>query len=401
MELDRSTKRRIVVVLGLMTGMSATAVDMSLAAFPDMAREFGTSISVGQIVVGAFILGLGLGQVPAGLMSDRRGRLPVIYTGVSLFTLAGVATALAGSIETMVAARFVQGLGASVGMVVARAMVRDMASEREAARMLSVMAMIFTLAPMLAPIVGGYLVVQVGWRAPFVAVTGFGVMVLIAALIFLRETGQPRREGHPLRQLMSSVHIFLSHRRSIFGASLIILSAMGFMTVIAGASALIIDIYGYSTEQFGFIFATGGLSILIASSINRQVLLHWQVLQGVGLGALLVGLGGLGLLLAAWLDAPPFWLVWGCVCSYLAGYSFVFANASAMALEPLPNTAGVASSIIGSTQHTLAAISAVAAAAIYDGTVARSVIVMGAFGTAALLLFIGRNAILRRPGYAG
>lgn len=398
MELDHATKRRFVVVLGLMTAMGATAVDMSLAAFPEMAAALDTSIAAGQHVVGIFVLGMGLGQIPAGLMADRVGRLPVIYVGVSLFTLAGVATAVANSIEFLIVARFVQGLGASVSMVVARAMVRDMASKQEAARMLSVMAMVFTIAPMLAPIVGGYLVVHIGWRAPFAAVALFGLIVLALAAVVLRETGQARKDSHPLKQFAMSFGEFVSYRRSIFAAALIILTAMGYMTVISGASALIIEIYGFSTEQFGFIFATAGLTILVASWINRAVLLRVNVLQAVGLGALLVGLGGAGLLVAAWSGALPFWFVWGSVCLYLSGFSFLFANATAMALDPLPNTAGVASSIIGSIQHSLSSLSAMVAGMLYDGTLAASVTMMGAFGVSVLLLFLARNVLLRETG---
>lgn len=397
LELDQATKRRFVIVLGLMTASGATAVDMSLAAFPSMAVALGTTVSVGQQVVGLFVLGMGLGQIPAGLMADRIGRLPVIYVGVTLFTIAGVATAMANTVDFMLAARFVQGLGASVSMVVARAMVRDMANKQEAARMLSVMAMIFTIAPMLAPIVGGYLVVYIGWRAPFAAVALFGLGILFLTFFVLRETGTPQKDSHPLRQLADSFGQFFSHRRSIFAAVIIILTAMGYMTVISGASALIMDIYAFSAEEFGFVFATAGLSILAASWLNRRLMLRLNVLQGVGIGTLLVGVGGAGLLVTATLDSSPFWFVWASVCTYLSGFSFLFANATAMALEPLPSTAGVASSIIGSIQHSLSSISAMVAGLLYDGTLAASVTLMGGFGVAVLAIFILRNVYLREP----
>jgi DHA1 family bicyclomycin/chloramphenicol resistance-like MFS transporter len=397
MDFDPATKRRFVVVLGFMAATGAAAVDMSLASFPAMASALGTAISAGQQVVGVFVLGMGLGQIPAGIMGDRVGRMPVIYVGLTIFTLAGVATAFATSIDFMLAARFVQGLGASVGIVMSRAMVRDMATREEAARMLSVISMVFTIAPMLAPIIGGYLVEHVGWRAPFAAVAVFGLAVLLMVATMLRETGTPTAERDIARQLWFSATEFVAHRRSILGAILVIVTAMGFMTVISGASALIIDIYGYSAQEFGFIFATAGMSIFVASMINRQLLLRFNMLQMTGLGALLVGLGGAQLLLIAALGDAPFWWLWASVCLYLGGFSFLFANATAMALEPIPHVAGAASSLMGASQNALSSASAIVGGLIYNGSVTNSVLLMGSFGTLVLLIFLGRNAILREP----
>jgi len=397
MTLDPASKRRFVVVLGFLTGMGAVSVDMSLAAIPSMAPALDTSISAGQQIVGVFLLGIGLGQLPAGLMADRVGRIPVILAGVGVFTVAGVATALAPSIEFMLVARFVQGLGASVGVVVSRAIVRDIASGTEAARILSLMVMIFTIGPMFAPIVGGYLVAVLGWRAPFALVAVFGALMFLIVLVVLPETGTSRRRDRMLRQLSSSAAEFFSHRRSRLGLLLIVLPAMGFMTVISSASSLIIEIYGYSPGQFGFIFALAGVSILLGSLINRRLLLRLNTLQMIGVGAVLIGAGALQLLLIAWLNEASIWWLWGCVCLYLSGFSFIVANATAMALDPVPTIAGASASIIGTIQSTLASGSAIVAAMIYDGTIARSVLMMGCFGSAALLVFLGRSLILREP----
>ena len=399
MTLDTATKRRFVIVLGCLTGMGAVSVDMSLAAIPFMAPALDTTISAGQQIVGIFVLGIGLGQVPAGLMADRIGRIPVILVGVGVFTLAGVATAVAHSIEFMLAARFIQGTGAAVGVVVSRAIVRDIAKGEEAARILSIMVMIFTLGPMLAPILGGYLVVEVGWRAPFGVVAVFGAVVFVAALTVLKETGQPCRDRNIGRQLIFSAQEFFSHRRSVLGVMLIVLPAMGFMSVISGASALIIEIYGYTPRQFGFIFAIAGLSILIGSLVNRRLLLRMNNLQLAGVGIGLVGLGAIQLLVIAGLGEAAFWWVWGSVCLYLSGISFLVANATAMALDPVPHVAGASASIIGTLQNTLASGSAIVAGFLYDGSLSTAVIIMGAFGTLATLVFLGRNLILREPKY--
>lgn len=400
MHIDAATKRRYVIVLGCLTGMGAVSVDMSLAAIPAMASALGTTISAGQQTIGIFILGVGLGQLPAGLMADRAGRMPVIVFGVSLFTVAAVLAACAPTIDGIVAARFVQGLGASVGIVLSRAIVRDIAKGEEAARMLSIMVTIFTIAPMLAPVIGGYLVTHIGWRAPFAAIAFFGAAMLIAVLLVLRETGQPSRDQPVLRQLGFSVKEFFSHRQSVLGIVLIVLAAMGFMSVISGASGLIIDIYGYTPRQFGFIFALAGFSILVGSLVNRRLLRRLNNLQMTGVGVFLIGAGALQLLAIAALGDAGFWWVWSSVCVYLSGVSFLVSSATAMALDPVPHVAGASASIIGSLQNSLASGSAIVAALIYDGTVTRSVILMGIFGALALAVFLGQTLIPSGPSSA-
>ena len=132
-----AVSRRFVLVLGLLTGTAALSIDMSLPSIPDMVRELATSMSTGQQVISLFMIGTALGQLPAGFLSDRYGRLPLLYIGVAIFTAASVATSAANSIELVLAARFFQGLGASVGVVITRAIVRDVASGKDLARLMS------------------------------------------------------------------------------------------------------------------------------------------------------------------------------------------------------------------------------------------------------------------------
>jgi DHA1 family bicyclomycin/chloramphenicol resistance-like MFS transporter len=389
-----ASKRRFVLVLGCLTGIGAVSVDMSLPSIPDMVRDLGTTLSVGQQIVGIFMAGIALGQMPAGLVSDRIGRIPVLLAGIALFTVAGILTTLANSIEMMLVARFLQGVGASVGVVVSRAIVRDIASGANAARLLSVMVMIFTAAPMLAPIIGGYLVSHFDWRAPFAAVTLFGAIILFSVSRGMHETRMPNRDHHIARQLVMSTREFFTHRQSILGVLLVVLPAMGFMSVITGSSALIIEIYGFSVSQFGFIFAFAGIAILLGSLLNRQLLLRFNGMQLSGLGAFLIGVAAAQLLIIAWRDGGSFWWIWSNVCLYLFGTSFLMANATAMALDPVPNISGVAASIIGTLQNLAASISSIVTGIIYDGTVRTALVIMGTFGIVTMITFLFRALIL-------
>lgn len=392
--VDFAGKRRFVIVLGCLTGIGAVGIDMSLPSIPQMVRDLATSMATGQQIVGVFVAGVALGQLPAGLVSDRIGRIPVMTLGVGLFTLAGLVTSVATDMSLMLVARFAQGVGASVGVVISRAIVRDIASGREAARLLSIMVMIFTAAPMLAPVAGSYLVAGFGWRAPFAAITLIGALLFVSVLTSLHETRQPNREHHIARQLVMSLREFASHRQSILGLLFVVSAAMGFMSLIAGSSALVVDIYGYPVERFGLIFALAGFAILLGSMLNRRLLAKFNSVQLAGLGTFLIGVAGAQLLLMSWLGEAPFWWLWGNVCLYMGGVGILLPNATALALDPVPEIAGTAASIIGTMQNVAASVSAAITGVLYDGTMTNSLVIIGIFGIVTFGLFVLRSLVL-------
>lgn len=394
MNTGLASKRRFILVLGFLTGIAAVTIDMSLPAFPAMVRDLATSMSTGQQVVGLFVAGIGIGQIPAGLISDRIGRMPVLYSGIGIFTIAGIVCASTDSIELLLLSRFIQGLGGSVGIVVSRAIIRDISSGVEAARLMSVMVMIFTAAPMLAPIVGGFLVFQWGWRAPFVAVAVFGALTFLGVNTALQETHTPTRREHPIRQLSLGLKEFFSHRRSRFGLLLVILPAAGFIAMITASSAIVMEIYGFPVQAFGFIFAIWGFSILMASMISRYLVLDHGVMRMIGLGAILIGAASLQLLIIAWLGQVSFWWLWGSICLFMFGAGFLLPNATALALDPVPQIAGVAASIIGTLQSISSTAGSLLSSSLYDGTIRNVAIIMGTAGIATSLVFLLRPFIL-------
>ena len=391
------SRRSFVLTLGLLTAVAALTIDMSLPAIPEMVRSLATDLPKGQLIVGAFMLGMACGQIPAGLFSDRLGRLPVLYAGMSLFALAAVVAALAQSIDVMLAARFVQGFGGASAVVLSRAIVRDISSGKDAAKLMSLMTMIFTVAPVVAPSIGALMVAQWGWRAPFAAIAAGGMLMLIGIRSNLLETHTPNADGHPLRQLQRSFSEFFSHRQSIFGLLLIVVPPAGFMSVIAVSAALVVEIYGFSVQAYGLIFACAGLSILVGSIVNRFLVPRIEIVPLIGAGVLLMAIASLQLLLAAWINTAPFAWVWGCVCLFFFSVPIVLANAMVLALDPLPRIAGVASSTIGTIQNVMGASGAILGATIYNGTLRNAVLIIGGAGIVMLLIFLLRPLICGGP----
>jgi len=395
--LPTAHRKAFVVTLGLLTAVAALTVDISLPAIPAMVDALATTLSHGQQIVGIFMAGMALGQIPAGLLSDRMGRMPVLYAGMGVFMLAAFVAASATTIEVMLAARFVQGFGAASAIVLSRSIVRDVASGRDAAQLMSLMTMIFTAAPVIAPSIGAFLTTHWGWRTPFIAIAAVSVVILVAIRANLVETHAPSPDGHPLRQLSNSIREFFRHRQSIFGLLLLILPPAGYMSIIAVSSALAIEHYGVSVQAYGLIFACAGLSILAGSFLNRIFVMHFEQLQLIGFGVAIMGVAGAQLLLMAWFDAAPFWWLWACVCAFMFTIAILMANATVLALDPLPTIAGVASSIIGTLQNLIGAAGALVGAAIYDGSVRNAVLIMGSVATAVMVIFLLRRWIAPGP----
>lgn len=385
------------IALGLLTGIAAVTVDLSLPAVPAMSDALSTSLSRGQQIVGLFMAGMAFGQIPAGLISDRVGRLPVLFVGMTLFELSAIVAAFADSIDLMLAARFVQGMGAAAAIVLSRAIVRDVASGKDAARMMSFITMIFTAAPVIAPSIGALMIIQWGWRGPFAAIAIFGLLMLVGIRLFIPETRTPVAGQHPARQLLDNTREFFSHRQSIFGLLMIILPPIGFMSVITVSSALIVETYGQSVLNFGLIFAAAGLAILLGSAINRVLVERFELLQLIGLAISIIAAASVQFIIILVLDQAPLWWLWGNVCLFFLGIGMLLPNATVLALDPLPKIAGVASSIIGTLQNITGALGALGGAWLFTGSVRSSVILLASASASVVCVFLLRPSICPDP----
>jgi len=389
--------KRFIITLGLLTAVAALTVDLSLPAIPAMIDALQTTMSRGQQIVGIFMLGMSFGQIPAGLAADRFGRLPALYGGMVIFVGAATVSAVVNDMTWLLGARFVQGFGAASAIVISRAIVRDVASGKDAARLMSLMTMIFTAAPVIAPSIGALLVTHWSWRAPFIVIAVCGYVLLGAIKSNLVETHIPDTSLRPMRQLASSCREYFSHRQSVFGLLLLVLPPAGYMSIIAVSAALTVELYGYSVTQYGFIFAFAGLSILAGAAANRWLVTRFEIMTLIRFGVLLIFASGAQLTVIAILGTAPFAWVWFCVCLFMFTIAILMSNTTVLALDPLPKIAGVASSIIGTAQNVVGASGALLGAWIYDGSLRNAVIIMAAVGVLTAIIFLLRPLIAPDP----
>ena len=317
----------LALVLGLISAVGPFAIDMYLPALPRIGQALGGSPGAVQASLIVFFLALGAGQVVYGPVSDMVGRKKPLYFGLVLFGIGSVGCALAPDIGTLIGWRFLQGLGACAGMVVPRAVVRDLHTGTEAARLMSLLMLVFSVSPILAPLTGSLLIDAFGWRAVFWAVAGTAVFSLVLLATSLAETRPPEdRVGSNFRSAVQGYGILLADRHFL-GLSLIGgFGVASFFAYLANSSFVLIDHYGLTPRQYSIAFAANAASFIgvsqltarlgqrfglaamvkVAATAYALVMLLALLLQLAGvdslavmLGLLFVGYGALGLVVPA------------------------------------------------------------------------------------------------------
>jgi len=344
----------------LLAGLSAfgpLTTDMYLPSLPDIARQLGASTPQVQLTISSYLIGFAVGQIIYGPISDRHGRKPVLLGAIALYCAASLACALSTSIEMLIAARFAQALGGSGGIVLARAMVRDLYSGSRAGRELSVIGAVMALAPVLAPVVGGALQTALGWRSVFFTLVAAGLTGAGIVWLLLPET-LARRAAEPVSpaSIAKSYAIVARNRAYLAYLGLATASYAGLFAWISGASFVLQDLYGLSAFTFGFAFAFGSIGYMSGSTLSAR-LTHRFGLDGIlGLGGLANAVGGLAMVAAVALGLTSAASLVLPVAIYLAGLGMVLPQSIAGAMTPFPERAGAASSLLGFVQQSVAAL---------------------------------------------
>ncbi|GII89659.1 Bcr/CflA family drug resistance efflux transporter [Sphaerisporangium siamense] len=382
------------LVLGSLTAFGPLAIDLYLPAMPDLARMLGTSDSLAQLTISACLVGLAVGQLVAGPLSDRVGRRWPLLIGVILFTLTSVLCALATSIWVLLVLRLLQGLCGAAGVVIARAIVRDMFEGHRTAKAFSHLMLITGVAPIVAPLLGGQILRFTDWRGLFVGLGAISLLILLGCVLVLRETHPPH-----LRQHGGAAGTFLSLRGlladPVFRGYLIIggLQSASLFTYISMSSFVLRQEHGVSPQGFSLIFAVNAVGLVLGSQVNGALvsrfgperLLSFQLVVMCVAAAAVVGaaLANAGLVVLL----VPLWIV-------MAGMGGMGANTTALALIPYGHAAGSASALIGTSQFLVGA--AVAPLASLVGTDSRVMGATIALATALSLLTLWRVDHARR-----
>lgn len=373
-----------IALMGALTALGPLSIDMYLPAFPMIAAELGATGRI-ELTLAAFFIGLALGQLIYGPLSDHTGRKPPLYAGLTLFVLASLGASQSHDIDSLVAWRFLQGMGGCAGMVISRAVVRDRCTPVAAAQAFSLLMLVMGLAPILAPLGGSYLVTLAGWRALFTVLAVAGTACLLLVWRGLEESRpadatppSTRRLIHTYKDLLADRHFILPVLSSGFAFS-------GMFSYIAGSPFVLMQGYGLSPHQYGWVFGSNALGLITASQINalllRRGIAGMPVLLRRGLTAaasssLLIAL----LALTHVLTLP---LLLAGLFVYITSLGFISPNAGASALAGQGHQAGTASALMGALQFLLATIAGSSIGLWHDGTPTPLTCLMAVCGVSA------------------
>lgn len=348
----------LALLLGALTAMGPLSIDMYLPAFPYIAREFRATEGLVQLTLAVFLFGSGICQVIYGPLVDRFGRRGPLLIGCGLFILGALGCAYAKTIEALIAMRLLQALGGAAGLVVSRAVVRDLFDSQEGAKMFSHLMLVMGVAPIVAPWLGGQLLKFSSWHMIFVFLASFGCFCLFAAARYLPETlAHKHRISGGLTQVFKNFGTLLQHRKFL-GYVLVTSFNSGILfSYIAGSPFVFMEIHGLSSQEYGYYFGLNAAGLIGAAQINRFLLIRFLPEKMISVTVVGTALVSCLLLFCSFMNYGGFGLLFGLLFVCLFGIGLSFPNLSAASLEPFGQLAGSASALLGMTQFVIGGIS--------------------------------------------
>ena len=342
---------KMALILGLISAIGPFAIDMYLPALPEIGQSLGAEVGQVQLTLTVFFLALGSGQLLYGPVSDMVGRKPPLYFGLGIFTLASIGCALTSDVQTLIALRFVQGLGAAAGMVIPRAVVRDMHTGTEAARMMSLLMLVFSVSPILAPLAGSGVIALTGWRGVFWCVALAAVAGLFMIHYTLKETrGAEQRVASSLGSALHAYGVLLRDRYFL-GLVGISSSAMaGFFVFLAGSPFVLINHYGLTPVQYSVVFSLNAISFIGAAQFTAALGRRFGLVRLVKFAASASGVFMVALLMFYLAGGDSLLVLMGLYFVASGFMGLVIPTSSVLALDRHGEIAGTASALMGTLQ---------------------------------------------------
>jgi DHA1 family bicyclomycin/chloramphenicol resistance-like MFS transporter len=375
-------------VLALLTALGPLSTDFYLPSLPDIAKALRTDVAGSQATLSAFLVGFAVGQILYGPLSDRLGRRPVLLTGLAIFLVATIACALSPTIEWLVGARFVQALGASGPIVLARAIVRDLYEGPRAGRELSRMGTIMGLVPAIAPVLGGVLHDLFGWRSTFLASLALGALLAAIVVLRLPETLRQREPSKlSVTNILRGFGDLLRHRGYRAYIGLAALTYGGLFAFISGSSFVLMGHFGLSEIAYGFSFSFCVLGYLTGTIVAQRIVGRVGIDATIARGVACLATGGALMLLLTLAGIGGSLAVTVPMALYTAGVGLVLPQTQAAAMVPFGARAGAASSLLGICQMTFAAAIGLMVGQIVETAAWPLPLVILVTGSSALALF--------------
>ncbi|CAO3427814.1 Bcr/CflA family multidrug efflux MFS transporter [Azospirillum doebereinerae] len=375
-----------IAALGILMAIGPMATDMYLPGMPAIGTELRVTQSQVQWTLSAYFLGFGVGQLLWGALGDRFGRRVPVATGILLFAVGCIGCSMTGDILHLALWRFVQALGACAGPVLVRAMIRDVYERDRAASALSMMMLVMGAAPIIAPLIGGQILVWANWRWIFWAQAAFGVIALLALLTLPETLSRHNRTSLRPMALIDSYRTLLTNRAYLgYGLGSACIYA-GMFAFISGSPFVYIELFGVRPENYGYLFGINIVGMIILNTINSRIVMRFGSDRILRAGTALSAASGALLILVALEGWGGLWGLVGCLFLFMALTGLTNANAMAGAMQSFPQMAGSASALAGMLQFTSGAVSGWAVGLLADGTAVPMALVIGGAAMSSLAL---------------
>ncbi len=386
----------LVILLGILQAMPPFSIDTSLAAIPAMAGALTTNAGSIQLTLSAYVFGAAIGQLVLSPLSDRYGRKAMMIWGLTAYILAAIGCAYANNVEMLAAMRFIQGSSTFAGRILPRAMARDLYDREEAAKLLSFMAVLSGMAPIIAPLIGATLLETAGWRSIFLFMVGYGIFTLILVILFLKETLPPERRIRLVPATMITNFLRVVRNRTFISYGACVFCMMGGLMCFLTSSSSVFILFLKQTPQ-EYAYAFGGIMIAYSlfSFIAGKLVSRLGIDKLIHTGTLIGCLSGIAMWACAAAGYNTVWAIIIPMFGYIAALSFILPQATAGALSPFGDMAGSAMSNLGFIQTCIAAATAAISGILFNNTQMPMVTIIALFSVGALASYYGLVKPLR------
>ncbi len=400
--MKKEERSLLILILGLLSAIGPFSIDMYLPGFPAIAQDLNTTVAHVAYSLSGFFIGICVGQLICGPLLDRFGRKKPLYVGLVIYILASLGCAMSGSVEMLIAFRFLQALGGCVGMVAPGAIVRDSFPVNENAKIFSLLILILGVSPIIAPTVGSYLIAGFGWHTVFIMLAAITSLLLLAVIFLLKESKRPDPSMSLKPSIILKGFILVLKQPQFFtyafaGAT----AAAGLFAYLAGSPFVFMELYNVTEQQYGWIFGLIAAGLISCSQLNNVLLKKYSSGQIMRTTLIVQTVVGLVLFLGSVFHLHNLYTTIGLMFLFLSCQGLTFPNSAALSLAPFTKEAGSASALMGALQMGFGALASALVGVINNGTMLPVTGVMAGFALLGLIILsAGRRKTMYQASIA-